>query len=145
MQLEFCKKHVAVLMILLPDRGQKCIASAVTSGVGGGGGAAAPPGLKNSEQTRKLFKILNIKKYTFNTVNSGHTLSFRASTSCTKILNVNSIFNTVKIFKANSVFRASTKLLKYPVNGKKYVQCSDNFQGKLSFSVQALVVQNSEW
>jgi len=36
---------------------------------------------------RKLLKILNDKKYIFNTVNSGHTLSFRASNSCPIILN----------------------------------------------------------
>jgi len=46
MQLEFCKKHLAVVMILLPDRGQKCIALAVTSGVGGGGGRGSPPRLE---------------------------------------------------------------------------------------------------
>jgi len=33
---------------------------------------------------RRLFKILNDKKYIINTVNSGHTLFFRTSTSCSK-------------------------------------------------------------
>jgi len=61
-----------------------------------------------------LFKILNDKKYIFNTVNSGHTLFFRANKSCSNILNVKSILNTVKNFKTNSVFRASAKLLKNP-------------------------------
>jgi len=56
---------------------------------------------------RRLFKILNDEKDIFDTVNSGHTLFFRASTSCSKILNVKSIFNTVKNFRENSVFRAS--------------------------------------
>jgi len=56
---------------------------------------------------RRLFKIMNSKKYIFNTVNSGYTLFFRASTTCSKILNVKSIFNTVKKFRENSVFRAS--------------------------------------
>jgi len=37
---------------------------------------------------RRLFKILNDKKYVFNAVNSGHTLFCSASTSCSKILNV---------------------------------------------------------
>jgi len=37
---------------------------------------------------RRLFKILNDKKYIVNRVNSGHTLFFRARTSCSKILNV---------------------------------------------------------
>jgi len=48
---------------------------------------------------RRLFKILSDKKYIFNTVNSGHTLFFRASTSCSKVLNVKAIFNTVKNFR----------------------------------------------
>ena len=76
-------------------------------------------------------KILNNKKYIFSTVNSGHPLFFRASASCTteckryiqysenflgnsvffqdkrscsKILNVKSIFTTVKIFRATLFF-----------------------------------------
>ena len=61
---------------------------------------------------RRLFKILNDKKYIFNTVNSGHTLFFRASTSCSKILNVKTIFNAFKIFRANSVFSSQRKLFK---------------------------------
>jgi len=31
---------------------------------------------------RRLFKILNDKEYIFHTVNSGHTLFFRASANC---------------------------------------------------------------
>jgi len=52
-------------------------------------------------------KILNDKKYILNTVNSWHTLFFRASASCSKIL-----------------------------NGKKYIQYSGKFQGKLYFPDQ---------
>jgi len=33
---------------------------------------------------------------------------------CTKILNAKSIFNTVKIFRAHSVFQGKRKLLKNP-------------------------------
>ena len=44
---------------------------------------------------RKLFKILNDKKSVFHTVNSGHTLFFRASKSCSNTLDVKSILNTV--------------------------------------------------
>jgi len=52
-------------------------------------------------------KILNYKKY-FNTVkNSRATLFFRANTSCSKLRIVKSIFNIVKNFRGNSVFRAS--------------------------------------
>jgi len=38
------------------------------------------------EGRRKLFKTLNDNKFIFDTVNSGHTLFFRASASCSKIL-----------------------------------------------------------
>jgi len=57
---------------------------------------------------------VNDKKCIFNTVYSGHTLFFRAIASCSKILNVKSIFNTVKIFRANSDFQGKPKLLKNP-------------------------------
>jgi len=58
--------------------------------------------------------ILDNKQYIFSTVNSGHPLFFRASVSCSKLLNVKSIFNTVKNFRANSVFQGKRKLLKNP-------------------------------
>ena len=48
----------------------------------------------------------------FNTVKSRHTLFFRESTSCSKILNVKTIFNAVKSFRANSVFQGKRKLFK---------------------------------
>jgi len=48
----------------------------------------------------------------FNIVNSGHTLVFRASASCSKSLNVNSIFNGVKNFRAPLFFRASASCSK---------------------------------
>jgi len=57
--------------------------------------------------------IINIGLYSI-TVNSGHTLFFRASASCSKILNVKSISNTVKNFRANSVFQGKCKVLKNP-------------------------------
>jgi len=66
------------------------------------------------QDKRKLFEILNDKKYILNTVNSGHTLFFRASTSYSKILHVKSISNTVKNIRANSVFQCKRKLLKNP-------------------------------
>jgi len=61
-----------------------------------------------------LLKNPENKKYIFSTVNLGHPLHFRASVSCSKLLNVKSIFNTVKIFRANSVFQGKRKLLKNP-------------------------------
>jgi len=59
-----------------------------------------------SQGKRRLFKILNDKKYIFNTVNSRHTLFFRASTSCLKVLKHKKYFNTVKSFRATLFFRA---------------------------------------
>jgi len=94
---------------------------------------------------------------------SGHTLFFRARPSCSKILNVKAIFNTVKNFRSHSVFRASAScskilnvkslfntvkkfrtlffhgkrmLLKNP-ECKKYIQYSEKLQGTLCFSGQA--------
>jgi len=82
---------------------------------------------------RKLFKILNDKKYVFNTVNSGHTLFFRASAGCSKILIIRSIFNRVKNFRANSVFQGKRMLFKI-LNEKKNILNTLNsgtvFQGK---------------
>jgi len=43
-------------------------------------------------------------------VNSGHSLFFRASASCSKILNVKSIFNTVTNFRANSVLQGKRRV-----------------------------------
>jgi len=82
----------------------------------------------------RLFKILNDKKYIFNIVNSGHTLFFRESTSCSKILNVKTIFNTVNNFRENSVFHGKRKMFKI-LNDKKYIKYSEFgtssvFQGK---------------
>jgi len=39
-------------------------------------------------------------------MNSGHTLFFRASTSCSKVLKDKKYFNTVKSFRATLFFRA---------------------------------------
>jgi len=49
---------------------------------------------------------------------------FRASTSCSKILNVKTISNAVTIFRANSVFQDKRKLFKI-LKDKKYIQCSE--------------------
>ena len=89
------------------------------------------------------------------------TLFFRASASCSNILNDKKcIFNTVKNLRANSVFQGKRNFLKNPeckkyiqyseifqgncfsgqaqscskiLNGKKYIQCNEKFQGKLCF------------
>ena len=117
-----------------------------------------------------LFKILNDKKYIFNTMNSGHTLFFRASASCSKILKDKKYLNAGKIFRANTVFqgnlklfkilndnncifntisgytmffRESAKLLKIPVNGKKIYSMQWRIPGQTPFSEQAQVAQKS--
>jgi len=63
---------------------------------------------------RKLLKILHVKKYIFNTVNSGHTV-FQGKRKLLKILLlVKHIFDAVKNFRANSLFQGKCKLLKNP-------------------------------
>jgi len=81
---------------------------------------------------RRLFKTLNDKKYIFTTVHSGHTLIFRASKSCSNILHVISILNTVKNFMTNSVFRASTSFSKI-LKDKKYINAVKNFRANSVF------------
>jgi len=91
-----------------------------------------PPGLKNVRansvfrSSRSSSKILNDKKYMFNTVNSysGHTLFSGQAQSCSKILNVKSIFTTVKNSRANS-FSGHVQSCSKILNGKKYIQYSE--------------------
>jgi len=118
----------------------------------------------------KLLKILNNKKYLFNTVkNSRATLFFRAGARCSKILNVKSILNTVKNSTVSLFSRASASCSKI-LNNKKYIfrtmnsghplffrACASfskllivrsifntvNISGQLCFSGQAQVVQKS--
>jgi len=68
---------------------------------------------------------------------------FRASASCSKILNVKSIFNTVKNFRAHSVFQGKCKLLKN-YECKKYIQYSENFQVTLCFQGNPKLLKNPE-
>jgi len=91
-------------------------------------GGDRPPSLKifraNSvfRASASCSKILNDEKYIFNTAkNSRATLFFRAIASCSKILNDKKyIFNTVKIFRVNCVFQASASCSKI-LNNKKYI------------------------
>jgi len=50
------------------------------------------------------------KKYIFNSANSGHSLFFGASASCSKILNVKSILNTMKNFRGSSDFQGKRRV-----------------------------------
>ena len=71
-----------------------------------------------SGQAQSCSKILNVKNI-LNTVKIFRANSiYRASTSCLKILKVKGIFNTVKNFRATLFFQGKHKLLKI-VNGKK--------------------------
>jgi len=81
---------------------------------------------------RQYLPVMNLtarhcKKYIFNTIKSGHSLFFRASASCSKILNVKSIFNTANIFRANSVFqgkrRVAQKSWTVKIFSIQYIQC----------------------
>jgi len=66
----------------------------------------SPPGLKIFRASASCSKILNDKKYIFNTVNSGQTLFSGQGQSCSKILNDKKYFNTGKNFR-ETFFRAS--------------------------------------
>ena len=87
---------------------------------------------------RKLLKNLKWWKYILNTVNSGYTLFFTASASCSKILNVKSIFNTVKNVRANFVFQGKSKvaqkswMVENIFNTVKHFRANSVFQGKRS-------------
>jgi len=78
---------------------------------------------------------LNNKKYTFNTVNSGHPLFFRASASYSKILNVKSVFNTVKnsratLFSGQAQVTQNSRIIKNIFNAVKIFRAPSVFQGK---------------
>jgi len=75
-------------------------------------------------------KILNDKKYIFNTVNSEHTLFIRARACCSKILIVK-VYSIQWNFSGQTLcFRASANCSKI-LNGKNYIQYSGRFHGKL--------------
>jgi len=66
--------------------------------------------------------------YIFKTVKSGHTLFFRASHKCSKVLKDKKYFNTVKSFRATLFFR-ERKLFKN-LNDKKSVTGRQGRQGR---------------
>jgi len=74
-------------------------------------------------------------------MNSGHPVFFRASASCSKILNVRSIFNAVKNFRATLFFRASASCSK--ILNDKIFSIQWKIPGQLCFSGQAQVAQKS--
>jgi len=73
-------------------------------------------------------------------VNSGHTLFFRASTSCSKLLKDKKYFNTVKSFRATLFFRAS-KLFKN-LHDKKSVTDRQAWKEMNSSPTKSWNVQN---
>jgi len=66
----------------------------------------------------------------------GQTLFLRASASCSKFLNDKKYFNTVKIFRANSVFEGKCKvaqksrMIKAIFNTVKHFRANSVSQGK---------------
>ena len=83
-----------------------------------------------------MLKILNDKKYIFNTVNSGHIVFQGKRKLLKNPVNDKKYFNrpTVKNFRANSVFQGKRRLFKI-LNDKKYIFNTVNsghivFQGK---------------
>ena len=91
--------------------------------------------VKNFRASANFWKIV---KSRFNTVTSfsAHSV-FRASATCLKNLKVECKINTVKNIRANSVLEDKSTSCSKILNGKKYVQYSENFHGKLS--------KNPEW
>jgi len=91
---------------------------------------------RDSASPATNFTARRCKKYIFSTVNSGHSLFFRSSASCSEILNVKSKFNTVKTFKANSVFQGKRRvaqkswMVRNVFNTVKYFRGNSVFQGK---------------
>jgi len=75
-------------------------------------------------------------------VNSRQLCFSGQAQSCSKILHVKSIFNTVKNFRTHAVFQGKRKLLRNP-DWKKYIQYSEKFQGTHCFSGQAQVAQKT--
>ena len=71
-----------------------------------------------------MIKTINSIQYKFRV----HS-AFQGKHKLLKILNVRSVFHTVKHFKAHSVFKGKRKLLKNP-ECEKYIQ----YSGKLCFS-----------
>jgi len=105
----------------------------VTIGVGGGE-SAAPPGLKIFRANFVLQgKRKFLKNSIFNTVKKSRvTLFFRASASCSKILNNKKyIFRTVN--SGHPLFFRACASCSQILNGKRYIQYSEKFQGKLCF------------
>jgi len=118
----------------------------------GVGKGARPPSLKifraNSvfRASVSCSKILNDKKYIFNTVkNSRATLFFKASASCSKILNDKRyIFNTVKNSRATLFFKASASCSKI-LNDKKYIfNTVKNSSANSVFQGKRKLLKNSE-
>ena len=77
---------------------------------------------------RKLLKNPECKKYIKYSENFQGTLCFQGKRRLLKNPECNSIY-WAQWMQGNSVFRASAKLLKNP-EYKKYIQYSENFQGK---------------
>ena len=89
-------------------------------------------------------KFLKVKKCIVNTVNSGHTLFFRASASCSKILNVKSISNAVKNFRANSVFQGKRKVAQNSWMVKNIFNTVKHFRANSVFQGKRKLLKNPE-
>jgi len=74
-------------------------------------------------------------------VNSGHSLFFRESASCSKFLNVKIVFNTVKNFRANSVFQGKFRVAQKSWIVRNIFNTVKIFRGNC-FSRKAQIAQN---
>jgi len=104
------------------------------------GGRLPPPRFEKFRASSSCSKILKDKKY-FNTVKNFRAISvFQGKGRLFKILNDKKyIFSTVN--SGHTVFQGKHKLLKNP-ECKNYIQYSENFQGKFCFQGKRKFLKN---
>jgi len=83
-----------------------------------------------------------VKRYSIRRKFSEHSLFLRASASCSKILNVKSVFNRVKNFRG-SCFQGKRKLLKI-LNVRSIFNTVKKFRATLIFQGKRKFLENRE-
>ena len=74
-------------------------------------------------------------------MNSGHTLFFRASASCSKLLSVKTYIQYSENCQAKLCFSGQAQSCSKLLNGKIYIKYSEKFQSKLCFSGKRKLVK----
>jgi len=86
-------------------------------------------------------KLLNCKKYIQYRETFQGKLCFQVKHKSIKILNIKSTFTTVKIFRATLFFSGQAQSCSKILNGKKYIQYSEKFQEKLCFQGKRMLIK----